>query len=67
MKLVISSLLLALLAIFAAAAVEPKHQVIISYPKDTPASIIEDAKKAIIDAGGFITQVCRNMDCVCDR
>ncbi|CAK1361184.1 hypothetical protein CB0940_03422 [Cercospora beticola] len=55
MKLVISSLLLALLAIFAAAAVEPKHQVIISYPKDTPASIMEDAKKAIIEAGGFIT------------
>ncbi|KAM3423420.1 hypothetical protein BST61_g853 [Cercospora zeina] len=54
MKLVISTILLALLAIFAA-AVEPKHQVIISYPKGTPASVMEDAKKAIIEAGGFVT------------
>ncbi|KAI5367718.1 Putative peptidase S8 propeptide/proteinase inhibitor I9 superfamily [Septoria linicola] len=48
----ISALLLAVLAL---AAEQPQKQIIVSYPKDTPAAVLEEAKKAVLEAGGFIT------------
>ncbi|KJX96235.1 hypothetical protein TI39_contig692g00002 [Zymoseptoria brevis] len=36
-------------------AKDQTQQVIISYPNNTPASVLEGAKKAILDAGGVIT------------
>lgn len=50
MKFMINVLLLLCLALLAFAAKEPQRQVIVSYPKNTPASVLEDAKKAILDA-----------------
>lgn len=50
MKLAISTLVLALLACLALAVEQPKEQVIISYPKNTPNSVLEEAKKAIVQA-----------------
>ena len=46
MKLTISLLLIALLAAFAAAAA-PHKPVIVSYPNDTPQSVVEQAMEAI--------------------
>ncbi|KAK4986170.1 hypothetical protein LTR66_007947 [Elasticomyces elasticus] len=54
MKLAIYSILLALLAICAHAAA-PQKAVIVSYPKDTPDSVVDRAKTAIKEAGGAIT------------
>ncbi len=45
------------LSVLAFAAEQPQKQIIVSYPKDTPASVLEDAKKVVLEAGGFITQV----------
>lgn len=50
MKLAISTLVLAFLAVLAVAAEQPQQQVLVSYPKDTPNSVLENAKKAIIEA-----------------
>ncbi|KAK0741762.1 hypothetical protein B0T21DRAFT_283691 [Apiosordaria backusii] len=36
-------------------AVDIQKSVLISYPPETPDSIVDDAKKAIKDAGGIIT------------
>ncbi|WEW61824.1 hypothetical protein PRK78_007320 [Emydomyces testavorans] len=33
----------------------PRRSVIVTFPDDTPASVVEAAKKAITDAGGSIT------------
>jgi len=54
MRFVIFSLLVALLATFAM-AVAPQRSVIISWPKDTPDEIVEQAKEAIRNAKGVIT------------
>ncbi|EON69662.1 hypothetical protein W97_08914 [Coniosporium apollinis CBS 100218] len=54
MKFALLSLLLSLLAAFAMAAA-PQQSVIVSYPNETPDSVVEQAKKAIVEAGGIIT------------
>ncbi|KAL2265349.1 hypothetical protein VTJ83DRAFT_6449 [Remersonia thermophila] len=36
-------------------AVDVVKSVLITYPPETPASVINQAKKAVIDAGGIIT------------
>jgi hypothetical protein len=49
-------LLAAIFLISAVAAVaQPQKSVIISFPKDTPGDILEKAKNAVKEAGGFIT------------
>ncbi|PGH13739.1 hypothetical protein AJ79_03438 [Helicocarpus griseus UAMH5409] len=55
MKLYLVSLFLALLAAFALAGEETQKAVVVTYPKDTPSSVIEQAMQAIKDAGGSIT------------
>lgn len=50
MKFLISALLLLCMAFFGLAANSPERQVIVSYPKNTPSSVLEEAKKAILDA-----------------
>jgi len=48
--------LIAALSLFAGIiAVDIQKSVIISYPAETPDSVVEQAKKAIIDGGGMIT------------
>jgi hypothetical protein len=54
MKFYILSLLLALLAI-TVSAVAPQKAIIVTYPKHTPDSVIQDAMKAIKESGGVIT------------
>ena len=54
MKFYILSLLLALLAI-TVSAIAPQKAIIITYPKHTPDSVVQDAMKAIKEAGGVIT------------
>ena len=50
------SFLVALLTLFSTAlAVEIRKQVVVSYPPETPDSVVNQAKQAIIDAGGVIT------------
>ena len=46
MKLTLSFLFLALLAAFAA-AVAPQQPVVVSYPADTPQSVLDQAMEAI--------------------
>ncbi|KAE9372188.1 hypothetical protein N431DRAFT_439296 [Stipitochalara longipes BDJ] len=53
MKLILVSIL-ALITIVMAAA-QPQKAVIVSYPNDTPDSIVDQAKDAIVAAGGVIT------------
>ncbi|KAK5120139.1 hypothetical protein LTR85_006620 [Meristemomyces frigidus] len=53
MKLPITILLLALFAVLGLAAT-PQKDVIVSYPNDTPSSVVDDAKNAIVKAGGVI-------------
>ncbi|KAF2478753.1 hypothetical protein BDY17DRAFT_328271 [Neohortaea acidophila] len=56
MKLYITALLMALLAAFALAQGQATQKaVVISYPKDTPQSVIDQAMEAIKKAGGIIT------------
>lgn len=50
MKFLINALLLLCLAFLGLAAKDPERQVIVSYPKNTPSSVLEEAKKAILDA-----------------
>jgi hypothetical protein len=54
MRFALTALFVALLAAFAMAAA-PQKSVIMSWPNDTPDSVVEAAKKAIIDAKGTIT------------
>jgi hypothetical protein len=54
MRFALLSLVVALLAAFAMAAV-PHKAVIMSWPNETPDSVVAAAKKAIEDAGGVIT------------
>lgn len=54
MHFALSTLVVALLATFAM-AVAPHKSVIMSWPNDTPDSVVEDAKQAIINAKGVIT------------
>ncbi|KAJ9295359.1 hypothetical protein DTO271G3_6182 [Paecilomyces variotii] len=53
MKLFLYSLVLGLLPI--AQAVSPQKSFIVTYPKDTPESVLTTAKNAITEAGGLIT------------
>jgi hypothetical protein len=53
MKLTILSILTFIT--MALAAVQPQKSVIVSYPNDTPDGIVDQAKDAIIAAGGVIT------------
>ncbi|KAK8169494.1 hypothetical protein IWX90DRAFT_430066 [Phyllosticta citrichinensis] len=55
MKFYIISLVLALFAVCAMSVAPPQRSVLVSYSKDTPEKVLDEAKKAIIDAGGFIT------------
>lgn len=54
MRFALTALFVALLAAFAMATA-PQKSVIMSWPNDTPDSVVEAAKKAIIDAKGTIT------------
>ena len=54
MRFALLSVATALLA-SSAMAVAPHRQVIMSWPNDTPDSVVEAAKQAIIDAKGVIT------------
>jgi hypothetical protein len=54
MRFALSTLFVALLVPFAMAFV-PHKSVIMSWPNDTPDSVVEAAKQAIIDAKGVIT------------
>lgn len=54
MRFALTSFFVALLAACAMASV-PQKSVIMSWPNDTPDSVVEAAKKAIIDAKGTIT------------
>jgi hypothetical protein len=54
MRFALGALFVALLAAFAMAAA-PHKSVIMSWPNDTPDSVVEAAKQAIIDAKGTIT------------
>lgn len=54
MKLSIVATLAAVLAV-ASGAVQPQKQVIVSYPDNTPDSVIEAAMHEIKAAGGVIT------------
>ncbi|MCJ1477355.1 hypothetical protein MMC13_006026 [Lambiella insularis] len=54
MKFYILSILMSLLVLSASAAL-PKKQVIITYPNNTPDSVLDEAKVAITSAGGIIT------------
>lgn len=59
MKLAIPNILLILatffLTIMATQTAQPQKSVIVSYPPDTPESVLSQAKEAILQAGGFIT------------
>ncbi|MCJ1404394.1 hypothetical protein MMC11_007619 [Xylographa trunciseda] len=54
MKLYIFSILLSLLVISTTATL-PKKQVVITYPSNTPDSVLDEAKLVITSAGGVIT------------
>jgi hypothetical protein len=54
MRFALTALSAALFAAFAMAAA-PHKSVIMSWPNDTPDSVVEAAKQAIIDAKGVIT------------
>ncbi len=53
MKFTILSILTFITVVLAAA--QPQKSVIVSYPNDTPDSIVNQAKDAIVAAGGVIT------------
>ncbi|KLJ07738.1 hypothetical protein EMPG_16787 [Blastomyces silverae] len=55
MKLYIFTSLLAFVATVAFAGAGPEKAVLVSYPSDTPSSVIEDAIQAVKDAGGVVT------------
>ena len=63
MKLSILASLAALLAV-GAAVTQPQKQVIVSYPDDTPDSVIETAMNEIKAAGGYITHEYKIFKCV---
>ncbi|KUL85825.1 hypothetical protein ZTR_07336 [Talaromyces verruculosus] len=49
-------LIVLILAIFQIAmAVQVQKPIVVSYPDNTPDSVLNEAKKAITDAGGWIT------------
>ncbi|EAT90867.1 hypothetical protein HBI56_217240 [Parastagonospora nodorum] len=54
MRFALTASFVALLATFAM-AVAPQKSVIMSWPNDTPDSVVQAAKQAIIDAKGTIT------------
>ena len=53
MKIAILSI--AALLTFAMATPQPQKNIIVSYPDETPDSVVQQAKDAIISAGGTIT------------
>lgn len=50
-----SFLIAALTLVAGVIAVDIQKSVIVTYPPETPDSIVNQAKKAIVDAGGIIT------------
>ncbi|KAF2274168.1 uncharacterized protein EI97DRAFT_435277 [Westerdykella ornata] len=48
------SVLVAILATFAMAVAPPLKRVIVSYPNETPQSVVDEAMEAIVKAGGAI-------------
>ncbi|KXT17384.1 hypothetical protein AC579_3875 [Pseudocercospora musae] len=54
MKSSITVILVAILAAFALASEPLTNQIIVSYPKGTPPSVLDQAKKAVLDAGGVL-------------
>ena len=63
MKLSILASIIALLGV-ASAIAQPQKQVIVSYPDNTPDSVIEAAMSEIKAAGGFITHEYKIFKCV---
>jgi Mrp family chromosome partitioning ATPase len=55
MKLLILTFLLVCLFALTAIAVAPQKAVIVTYPENTPDSVLDQAKDAIRKAGGMIT------------
>lgn len=59
MKFNISNLFLSLLffvlAVMATQTAQPQKSVVVSYPADTPDSVLAQAKAKILEMGGFIT------------
>ncbi|KAF2454405.1 hypothetical protein BDY21DRAFT_366181 [Lineolata rhizophorae] len=55
MKILFLTVLLALLAASVAAVIPQQKPVLVTYPEDTPAHVLDEAKHAIMEAGGFIT------------
>lgn len=55
MKLFFFSFLLVCLFALTAVALAPQKAVIVTYPEDTPDSVLDQAKDAIRKAGGMIT------------
>lgn len=53
MKLSILALLTVIVGVFS--AIVPQKAVIVTYPEDTPNSVINKAMEAIEEAGGMIT------------
>jgi len=53
--LVTTLLALLLLVALVAAAAQPQKSVIISFPSDTPYHIVDQAKEAVLKAGGVVT------------
>lgn len=63
-------LLTTLTLLSGAVSASGQKSVIISYPPETPDSIVDQAKKAVVDAGGVITheyQLIKYVRVVCRR
>lgn len=63
MKLSILASMVAFLGV-ASAIAQPQRQVIVSYPDNTPDSVIETAMNEIKAAGGYITHEYKIFKCV---
>lgn len=59
-----SLLVAALTVVSGAVAVDVQKSVIVSYPSETPDSIVDQAKQAIKDSGGVITHEYQLIKCV---
>jgi Mrp family chromosome partitioning ATPase len=55
MKFTLTLLTLLTLALGVLSALTPQKAVIVTYPEDTPSSVVDQAMDAIKEAGGIIT------------
>ncbi len=55
MRLLVLTYLLGCLLILTVVAIAPQKAVIVTYPEDTPDSVMDQAKDTIRKAGGMIT------------